>query len=116
MFEKWRGAALADFLIKLHRKSQNLPTFDSCHVFSLKDYIYKLVREINIYNKDIRNEINDIVCYLEKYFMPAYDILPVAFCHGDYHPLNIIWSANDIKGVIDWEFSDIKANFTMCRT
>jgi len=33
----------------------------------------------------------------------------VAFCHGDYHPMNIIWSADDIKCVIDWEFSEYKS-------
>jgi homoserine kinase type II len=34
--------------------------------------------------------------------------MPVAFCHGDYHPMNVIWSADDIKCVIDWEFSGYK--------
>ena len=28
----------------------------------------------------------------------------MAFCHGDYHPLNIIWGAGRIRAVIDWEF------------
>lgn len=32
------------------------------------------------------------------------DDLPVRFCHGDYHPLNVIWSASGINAVIDWEF------------
>ena len=41
--------------------------------------------------------------------MPMYEKLPVAFCHGDYHPLNIIWSTDDIKCVIDWEFSGYKS-------
>ena len=40
--------------------------------------------------------------------MSAYEKMPVAFCHGDYHPMNVIWSANDIKCVIDWEFSGYK--------
>lgn len=109
IYEGWRGPVLADFLIELRKKSRKLPTFDSCMVFSLKNYIYKLVREINLYNKDIRDEINDIVCFLEKNFMSAYDKLPVAFCHGDYHPLNVIWSADDIQCVIDWEFTGYKS-------
>ena len=109
MYEKWRGSAFADFLIELRRKSQNLPFFDPSKAFSLKDYVYKLIREINLYNKDIKDEIKDIAGFLEKYFMPMYEKLPVAFCHGDYHPLNIIWSADDIKCVIDWEFSGYKS-------
>ncbi|MGA2781520.1 MAG: GIY-YIG nuclease family protein [Smithella sp.] len=108
MYEKWRGPVLADFLIELRRKSRSLPFFDSREVFSLKDYVHKLIREINLYNKDIKAEIKNIESFLEKDFMSAYEKLPVAFCHGDYHPLNIIWSANDIKCVIDWEFSGYK--------
>jgi homoserine kinase type II len=108
MYEKWGGPALAAFLIELHHKSKKLPLFDSHRVFSLKAYIYKLIREINLYNKDIEDKINDIACFLEKDFMSAYSKMPIAFCHGDYHPLNIIWSANDIKCVIDWEFSGRK--------
>jgi homoserine kinase type II len=109
MYEKWRGPALADFLIELCRKSHALPFYDSLKVFSLKDYVYKLICEINLYNKDIEAEIKDIESFLEKDFMPMYEKLPVAFCHGDYHPLNIIWSADDIKCVIDWEFSGYKS-------
>lgn len=109
MYEKWRGPALADFLIELRRKSQGLPFFDSSKIFSLKDYVYKLIREINLYHKDITAEIKDIAGCLGKDFMPAYEKLPVAFCHGDYHPMNIIWSVNDIQCVIDWEFSGYKS-------
>jgi homoserine kinase type II len=109
MAEKWRGHALAAFLIELRTKSKNLPFSDSRKVFSLKDYVYKLISEINLYNKDIKDEIKDIAVFLEKDFMPAYEKLPVAFCHGDYHPLNIIWSADDIKCVIDWEFAGLKS-------
>lgn len=109
MYEKWRGPALADFLIALHRKSKDLPFFDPSKAFSLKDYVFKLIREINFYNKDIKAEIKDIESFLEKDFMPAYEKLPVVFCHGDYHPMNIIWSADDIKCVIDWEFSGYKS-------
>ena len=109
MYEKWRGPVLADFLIELRRKSHGLPFFDPSKSFSLKDYVYKLIREINLYNKDIKNEIKDIDAFLKKDFMLAYEKLPLAFCHGDYHPLNIIWSADDIKCVIDWEFSGCKS-------
>jgi homoserine kinase type II len=109
MHEGWRDPALADFLIELRSKSQNLPSIYPRKIFSLTDYVHKLIREINLYNKDILAEINDIACFLEKDFMPMYGKMPVTFCHGDYHPLNIIWSADDIKCVIDWEFSGYKS-------
>ncbi len=109
IFEKWRGHALASFLIDLRRKSRALLPVVSCNMFSLKNYIHKLVREINFYNKDIRQEINNIGGFMEKDFMSVYELLPVAFCHGDYHPLNIIWSNDDIQYVIDWEFCGLKS-------
>jgi len=109
MYDKWRGPALAAFLIELRRKSRNLPSFYPRNVFSLKDYARKLIREINLYNKNIKAGVNDVAGFLEKDFMPVYEKLPVAFCHGDYHPLNVIWSADDIKCVIDWEFSGYKS-------
>ncbi|MBN1473911.1 MAG: aminoglycoside phosphotransferase family protein [Syntrophaceae bacterium] len=109
MYEKWRGPALAQFLIELRSKAKNLPSGYAVNVFSLKDYIYKLIHEINLYNKDILAEIQAVAVFLEKDFLPSYEKLPVAFCHGDYHPLNIIWSDNGIKCVIDWEFCGWKS-------
>ena len=32
----------------------------------------------------------------------------MAFAHGDYHPLNVIWTKAGIAAVIDWEFSGLK--------
>ncbi len=32
----------------------------------------------------------------------------ISFCHGDLHPLNVIWGEKSIRAVIDWEFSGIK--------
>jgi len=79
MYEKWRGPVLADFLIELHRKSHGLPFLDPSKAFSLKDYVYKLIHEINLFNKDIKDEIKDIDAFLKKNFMPAYEKLPVVF-------------------------------------
>jgi len=109
IYEQWRGKALANFLVELQGKAKNLLAAKADDVFSLKHYIYKLIREINLYNKNISAEINSVADFLEKDFMRAYEQLPVAFCHGDYHPLNVIWSDEDIKHVIDWEFSGYKS-------
>lgn len=34
--------------------------------------------------------------------------LSYAFCHGDLHPLNVIWMHDKIHAVIDWEFAGFK--------
>lgn len=46
--------------------------------------------------------------HLEAHLFPLHDQLPMGFCHGDFHPLNIIWGKSDIRAVIDWEFCGIK--------
>ena len=45
---------------------------------------------------------------LKQNFFPVHDRLPVAFCHGDYHPLNMVWGEGRICSVIDWEFCGMK--------
>jgi homoserine kinase type II len=45
---------------------------------------------------------------LEGHFFAAHDRLPVCFCHGDPHPVIVLWGADGIRAVIDWEFSGLR--------
>jgi homoserine kinase type II len=109
MYEEWRGPVLAKFLIELRDRSQDMSLFDPKKSFSLKDYIYRLVGHIKTYKTSVKDEITSVVDFLEKEFMLFYEKIPVSFCHGDYHPMNIIWSKDDIQCVIDWEFLGYKS-------
>jgi len=108
VFHRWRGNALADFLIKLNKKSPGIDNVYPVQSFSIKNYIYELIDTISIHESELRISINPMVGFLEKSFMGVHDKLPQGFCHGDYHPLNVIWSTNGINAVIDWEFSGYK--------
>lgn len=108
VFDKWRGRVLAEFLIELRIKSKELPRFNSLTAFSIKNYIYKLIAQIKINDPDVLIKIRPVISLLENRFMKVHDSLPVSFCHGDFHPLNIIWSKDSIRAVIDWEFLGIK--------
>ncbi len=108
VFDKWRGKVLADFLIQLRAKSAGVPNFSTFHSFSIKKYIYTLLVQIKKYEAALFTEIQPIVEFLEKRFMEVHDKFPKAFCHGDYHSLNIIWSSDGINAVIDWEFLGYK--------
>jgi len=108
VFDKWRGKVMADFLIKLRNKSGDLPSFISLPSFSIKDYICKLIFQIKTNEPEVIDKIGPVIRFLEKRFMKVYDRLPVSFCHGDFHPLNIIWAKDSINAVIDWEFLGIK--------
>ncbi|RPH49628.1 MAG: aminoglycoside phosphotransferase [Desulfobacteraceae bacterium] len=108
VFDKWRGGVFADFLIDLGNKSKGIPLFNGTAPFSIPDYIYKLISQIRENDPEVLGKIEPVISFLEKRFIKVHDMLPVAFCHGDFHPLNIIWSEDSIKAVIDWEFMGIK--------
>ena len=120
LFEGWRAKVLAQFLMDLKEKSEGIPFFALEKKFSVPDYIALLLRQIETRAPALMPRITPVVAFLEKEFFPAYDALPVAFCHGDYHPMNIIWGKDDIRTVIDWEFLGMKpemydlANMTGC--
>jgi homoserine kinase type II len=40
--------------------------------------------------------------------MKVHDSFKITFCHGDLHPLNVIWENNKVKAIIDWEFKGFK--------
>jgi len=108
VYDKWRGKVIADFLIQLRTKSVGVPNFSASNFFSIKNYIYKLSNQIKEYEPVLAEEIQPIIEFLEKKFMGIHDNFPKAFCHGDYHSLNIIWSSDNINAVIDWEFLGYK--------
>lgn len=108
VFHRWRGSILADFLIKLNKKAPGLENIYPGQSFSLPNYIYKLIDTIGIHEPELRKSIQPMVGFLEKSFMGVHDTFPKGFCHGDYHPVNIIWSTNGINAVIDWEFCGYK--------
>jgi len=108
-YDPWRGIAFADFYSQFQQASQNIPFFKKEDSFSIKDYIYTLLSTIKKNKPDILKKISPVISFLEKKYLPLADTFPVTFCHGDYHPLNILWGENDIKAVIDWEFSGYKS-------
>ncbi len=103
----WRGKQAALFLVKL--KKIKIPNFISSEkIFSLSSYIQMLVRVIQKNNLSLYGKISPFVAYLEKNFFPKYPLLSNQFCHGDFHPLNILWKEKNIKAIIDWEFAGYK--------
>jgi len=108
VFHRWRGKVLSDFLINMNKNAPGLDNVYPMQSFSIIDYIYELIDTIGIHESELRLSINPMVGFLEKSFMGVHDKLPKGFCHGDYHPLNVIWSSNGINAVIDWEFAGYK--------
>jgi homoserine kinase type II len=108
LYEGWRADVLSRFLIDLREKSRGIPYFSLEDRFSIGNYIYTLVRQMDKHVPALMPRIAPVLGFLEKAFMSVCDRLPARFCHGDYHPLNIIWGEKNLLSVIDWEFSGIK--------
>lgn len=104
----WRGRTMAAFLIELKERSHGIPVDDGRRPFSITAFIADLLKRMEKHNRELLPEIAPVIDYLDREFFAIHDRLPIRFCHGDYHPLNIIWSKDSILSVIDWEFSGNK--------
>ena len=102
--ESWRGEALASFLIALNRISTRLTLGKEWPVFSLQEYVRELVETISIHKPSLLPDLKPVVAHLEGSLFSMEEQLPKAFCHGDYHPINVIWANDRMLSVIDWEF------------
>lgn len=102
------GEQFAGFIIHLSDISgrMNLPKNET--PFNITTYIYDLFSRMKKADPRVAEMFQPVLQFLEKRFIPYHDQLPVWFCHGDLHPLNVIWKNNRMAAVIDWEFSGTK--------
>ncbi|NPV06248.1 MAG: aminoglycoside phosphotransferase family protein [Syntrophaceae bacterium] len=107
-FEAWRGQALARFLIDLKETSQGIPFGKPGRPFPIAEFIRDLMTKIARHAHGCCAAVRRVHENLEACLFPVHDRLPAAFCHGDPHPVNVIWGEEGIRGVIDWEFSGYK--------
>lgn len=105
--ENWRGDVMADFILHFKNTADKI-FIEPKNIFSLPEYIKKICAEMERYNPQERKTLDQIIIHLQKNLFPIYNQISTAFCHGDYHPINIIWGEKEIKGVIDWEFCGFK--------
>jgi len=108
VFDEWRGIKSAYFLIDLWENTKSISNDIDLPFFSLKDYVLKMTDNMKAFNPQKYQKILPILSYLISDFLVHYEEIPTRFCHGDYHPLNIIWGNHSINAVIDWEFTGEK--------
>lgn len=105
--DAWRGKCLGDFLVQL-RQANTEVTFPFTAPFDLTQYAKNLVKFYKRNRPELAKDLAPICQKLED-FWGDYHKIPLSFCHGDYHPLNVIWGEKVINSVIDWEFMGSKA-------
>jgi homoserine kinase type II len=108
VMDGWRGDAVAEFFIRLQAVCSQTPVLFSTPPFSICAYIRNLFTSLSQRNADVAQRYRPFMDHLEKRFAPIHDRLPTRFCHGDVHPINIIWGKRSVRVVIDWEFCGTK--------
>ncbi len=99
----WRGDLLAQFLLRLRDAADAAPLDTSAPPFLLHHYIHRLLPHIQERIPALLTDLNPILQQLHP-FLEEESSLPLRFCHGDFHPGNVLWGSQCIYGVIDWEF------------
>lgn len=107
VYDGWRGAAAARFLKDLKEASEGLP-LGTTLPFSIVAFIADFLKRMESHNRELLPRMAPILEFLDAKFFAAHDKLETALCHGDYHPLNVVWSENAVLSVIDWEFCGFK--------
>jgi len=102
--EGWRGPVLADFLVRLKAAAVALPDLPQTTVFSVRRFVEDLEDKLRDRDAVLHGRILPAIRRLEEHLFPEEDSLPAGFAHGDFHPLNIVWSRTGIRAVVDWEF------------
>ncbi len=106
--DSWRGTAASRFLADMRQARTGV----AGPVFRHGDYIGRLLPWIRRQNERLSQDIKPVADALDVFLTQAEPQLPPAFCHGDFHPGNIIWGEASIQGVIDWEFCGQKTEMT----
>ena len=102
--EDWRLDAMGDFLRRLRDASGGLQS----EVFSVAEYVTGRMTAWRRRLPRLADSLERPFQTLETRFFPVLDSLPTSFCHGDFHPLNMVWGEKAIRSVIDWEFCGCK--------
>nr|WP_321259539.1 phosphotransferase [uncultured Pseudodesulfovibrio sp.] len=105
--DKERGHNLGAVLAALHNAGTNIREFDTEPPFVLEDYVNDLMAKVAPRQPIIHDALLPVLDSLAPLF-EAWDDLPKALCHGDFHPLNTIWRDQSVAAVIDWEFIGIR--------
>jgi len=103
-FEAWRGEALADLLIRFRAAAADVPGRESGRPFSLADFVRDLFGKIWDRRRPLFERLYPALLRLERELFPKLPSVPAGFCHGDFHPLNVIWTESGIAALIDLEF------------
>ncbi len=101
------GRELGHFLADMRECAARAALPPDLPDFSLTRYAADLLRALETSNPAVHARLAGCVRGIRE-FLDAEPLLPRALCHGDLHPLNVVWDGYSPASVIDWEFSGRK--------
>jgi len=106
------GKNAAGILLKIYNASSSIRMNDVSGDFSFIVHVHNLIDKIRRSCPDLYIRTTDVVNVVENRFIEVVTSSKIIFCHGDFHPLNILWENESVKSVIDWEFSGYRPILT----
>jgi len=103
-FEGWRGDVLADLLVRFRAAASGMPGREAGPPFSLAGFVRGLFGKLRDNRHPLFERLYPVLMHLERRLFPKVGPIPANFSHGDFHPLNIVWSATGVNALIDLEF------------
>lgn len=100
VFDDWRGEVMADILIDLKKASKEIDQHSLDQSFSLIRYVDELFWVIKERHVSLAEKLDKAYRIVQENLKGVYEGLPKDFCHGDYHPNNIIWFQKEAKALI----------------
>lgn len=118
------GEGLGEWLATFRRASEGLVPPAGLSELDLPDYVTELSDRLNRPHRagggecpasDVPGLDHSAVGAKARQLLPglaplfeAWFRLPRALCHGDVHPLNVVWGDSAPLAVIDWEFAGMR--------
>jgi homoserine kinase type II len=107
-FEGWRGGVLADLLVRFRDAAADLTESGGAVGFSLAAFARDLFGKLRDRDRPLFERLYPALLHCERSLFAALERVPPRFSHGDFHPLNVIWSRTGLNALIDLEFCGVR--------
>jgi len=105
--DRSKGESLGAWMTAFREASTGMPPPAGLFPLDLPAYVMDLLAHIASARPDIHERASRVLLALSEFF-EAYAELPHCLCHGDVHPMNVIWEGSALLAVIDWEFAGLR--------
>lgn len=100
----WQNTEMGGLLGSVQGRIHALHREENLEPFCYGEFLQDLWFKIGLHEKQLYKELRPLIGKIENPFFLLLEKCPREFCHGDPHPMNVLWGKNKIEAIIDWEF------------